>query len=455
MTESGIHHIQHVEGHGLNTQFGQFFAKDIENKRPPHTQETLAVLKEIDKQALQSVGLFESETFPGTKLSYTMLEVSPSVIQRIFTPEREDPFAESDTPPSESWFLFGGFDKPPRGGAHHGLDMGMDRFFRSLGKAGRSLREGEKTGPIYIYSLGSGTGIGEVVTQAYIDSINTKDGFDGRGKVGAEFIQKALKGTGADENTKVGLEGVSMGTTTVDATLAHLPSELAERAMKRLISPAGIHSPKHIHRTVQLASVGLEDIYRKTFSEPMKFMKRQAEPSFNARLSAQFPPGSPEQEKLKKQLATKSGQLLFKGNPLKKEAHRYYISSGMYDPLTTGPKKMIEGIVAKKRARVTPSQKAFKKLLLQRAQLNNHPDPLMQSELDSQIAYYKNNVFLTRDSRKPQATGTYAKSEGRSIDIPFNHTHYFGFTNSYERWGKLAEFAKNSAKIASNSDELK
>lgn len=334
--------------------------------------------------------------------------------------------------------------------------MGADRFFRALSEMAAHEKRGEAIGPIRIHSLGSGTGVGETVSQDYVDGIGVRNGFDARGKVNAEFIQRTLAAEGATNDTTVGIEGVSLGASTVEATLQHLPPDLAEKAKKRIVNAVG-HPKKAIHKSAKIAGgIVAENTVRKFFDHTLQFVQSDGDTRMEEVLKARFGEDTPEQKALKGKLAMKSAYTAVLGTPINRNAHRYYETSSLYDPLTTGVVKMAKAELSKRKTHITPGRIGHKKAVLAKHDELRKPDsdPEKLAQLTMNENYYK-TVYGAKPDLTPQRTGIVAQSHGRSIDFPVAQPHYFVFTKAYERWDQIAGFAKKTAQMNSNEPQAK
>lgn len=435
----------------LNTQYGRLFASEIQNADPDvitHKTEILNMLNEVDRQATSNFHTSESQIYPGTALSYIKFEITPEVIERVFkkpgallhsddTPEEEDDKVSEKASPEkvndEKWFMFSAFDYPPRGNAFQSLDIAYDRFFRLLPKVARRMRRGEDVPKIEIYALGSGTGRGETVSKEFVDGVKN-EGYDTKGKVYAEFVEKFGPKENEVNNTHLVLQGVSMGTASVNSLIKYLPQSLAEASQKLLDNPAGVHGKssfiKRVGKSIQ-AGLGLvaEDFTRKRGGDnTMKVVKEGDEHLDKYMVEVMhLPENTPEQQELKSNLSKWTGIALLKGQPLHSDEERYYIRKGYRDPITFSPGRVMQIKREIGRPISTHSQER-------------------SSDLGEDL-YHKDNGSNTEEliTTPEQAKQRFVvNDQGRSIEVANDNAHFFVTTKSYPRWNQIAEYGINT-----------
>lgn len=387
------------------------------------------ILQEIDSQSLENFNTFEPEGFPGTKLSYSRLEVTPDLVDRLggkseeisgnTTDDALDEESEIESKPKAA-FLFTAIGQPPDGNAFMVQDMAIDRFTRYLPTVARAIREGHIPPKMEIYMMGSGTGEGESVTEEFVENMKKK-GFDSYGGIYAKFIEEEM--AKKDPATRILLQGVSMGTVTASSAYGHLSPEIQEKAQRLLDNPAGTHEPgiKGIFKGAQAAiGVAVEGFARSKFDSVGKTLNRKKPNLSNAlesknqadhdlldlesdnprEILEQLAEGHDESlqdDKNKKQLFRALAGRLLKGAGLDTDK-RGFIRQGLYDPLTTSPKKIYEN-------------------------------------------YRRRSSDVTSYGGKAINLAVPMKDRGRILTAPMDRSHIFIYEN-FKRWNQIINYCK-------------
>lgn len=385
--------------YGLVTPFHaatlQAFAKEM----PEKAAELDAVLSEIDRQAVENFGVYESETKPGVSFSYSKLSISPEIIRHFassFGGQQEADVAlpeevekDNEEAKRQDYFLFSAFAPPPDGNAFTAQDVAIDRFIRLLPQVANSIRNGKAPPEITIYMLGAPTGFGGTVTSEWTQSIKAQ-GLEPQGELYAEFVQKHARN---DKSARIVLQGISRGAVVAQKTSAALTDEMRTKARLLLDNPAGEHTDKSGGNDgLQIAAgIAAETIARLVFDDMMKTLNKEGPKFMDALIEKTgIQKDGSVQTALKRGAVLAEASALLKGSSLDTESTRAYIRRAMYDPLTFSRERLAE-IYAK------------------------------QQE-GNRLPFLKN---------------------GKSIEVPFKGTHFFIY-DRYKRWAQILDFVKNT-----------
>ncbi len=403
----------------LKSPYAIAFMERAQRKIPENVGGMNVILEDIDRQAVENFGLFKPEKFPGTEISYVKLSVTPDLVRKIAatgeTKQDQPPVEKEETDEGEAKnevaFLFTAMGKPPDGNAYTAEDMGIDRFIRFIPRVARAMKDKNQIPNIDIYLMGAGTGYGEKASQELVDEIK-KRGLDVRGEIYSEFVQKILNGKDLDQ-TRVLLQGVSMGTTTADKTFSQLPDQIKRVTHRLFDNPAGTHSPSLLNKWRGLqATIGLgaEFIQKEGFNSVAKTLGRTKD-SFVEYLFKQkgLKPDTPSEKKTKDDLFKAAGFKLLTGMPLnvgtqedtdetRWTKRRPYIRRGLYDPLTTTPARIAE---------ITRRQ----------------------------------GTPIETHSGNESTIKVPMKKKGRALEVPFKGTHFFMYEN-FDRFNQIINYCK-------------
>ncbi len=398
--------------------------KEFNKKHPESSEQMQIVLKEVQGLAIKNFTVHESIIYPGVSFSYTKLPVNADLIQKIApidksqSPEPETPedtnqenSAEAKPPKDRVIFLFVPFAPPPDGSGLSPLDMGIDRVMRNIPRVAHALKNGETPPNIDIYCIGTPIGFAGKSTEEYRDAI-IKDGLAANGKMYGAFMNEKLKGMDP-ENTYVLAQGASMGAINADQAVMYLSPEFKKHTQILLDVPAGHHEPITPPwtqkptivnpRGIQTASMlGAETTFRMLTDPKMKDQGERAKRLYEY-LSKEknIAPDNSSQTKLKLRCLYETGLKLVKGSPLNTDVNRTYIRSGTFDPLSTGPLRIGERVASN--------------------------------------ALNKAKKYLGLGEIKGI---TSVKKKGRSLEFPYNTSHFWAYTRRFNRWEQAFKYCK-------------
>lgn len=324
----------------LKTPYCNVFMELAKKEIPQNADSMRIILEDVDRQAVDNFNLFKSEKFPGTEISFIKLSVTPDLIRRIArTGQVHNANVNSENgteiaAKNEVAFLFTAIGMPPDGNAFTAQDMGIDRFIRSIPKVARAMKAGEAVPNVDIYLLGSGTGYGEKVSKDFVQQVKNK-GIEVRSELYAELIQQMLQGRDLNQ-TRVLLQGVSMGTVSADQTYARLPEDIKKVSQRLFDNPAGTHRKGNVLAGFQ-ATAGLigEGLVRNTFDPAAKILNSKRLEFAKYLLEKKgVSPDTKEDKWVKSDLFKVTVGKLLKGVPLNLK-DRAFIRKGVKDPLTT------------------------------------------------------------------------------------------------------------------------
>ncbi|MDO8486775.1 MAG: hypothetical protein Q7S45_00565 [Candidatus Curtissbacteria bacterium] len=363
--------------------------REINKQKPEIAPDMQTILEEIERQSIDNFAIYESKEFPGVAFSYTKLTVTPEIVKKIAGENYRLPDSnpQDQNPENRVIFEFGVFTPPPNGHALSLLDMPIDRFIRNIPKVFHT-KEGHIPPTIDIYALGSPIGYGGTVTPEYLEAL-IKNGLEANGRIYGEFMNEKLRDLDP-KNTHVLAQGASMGAINADQAVLHLLPDFKEQTQVLLDVPAGHHNPKLVNRLKGLQTAvmfGAETGTRMLFDPKMKGLGNRTKKLYQYLSQAKnIPADGSDQTRLKWRCLYETGLKLVKGSPLE-ESQRHFIRAGIYDPLTTGPKRFF----------------------------------------DTYRRWNKNIVF---------------KGIGHSLEFPIATTHFWFYTQRFNRWERIIKNCK-------------
>lgn len=324
--------------------------KEAKAKIPGHEASINTIFSEINKQAIENFGIFNSQDFPGVSFTTTKLSITPELLGKLskslnLTPEfmaglstkPED--VEGDSVSSKEstrdtrdqvWFVEPAFGAGKIGNAFSALDMGIDRFIREMPKVAYALKHGLKPPKIDIYVVGSPISLGGSVTKQWCDEVN-RVGFDTHGRVYAEFVKQAVGENAGDK--RVVISGPSRGSITAERTFHFYTMGMTDEEKKQVQGlydiPAGSHErflPLQLVKSANMAlGMGAEFGVRVLFDETSKDLGK-TEGKFFDELAKQknIPQDSKAQERFKLRAFLGELKALGKGTPPDKNERGYY-----------------------------------------------------------------------------------------------------------------------------------
>ncbi len=205
-------------------------ALTIARKEVPGVEKEVSkLLENIDRQGIENISSYKSQVFEGVQIPYSKVDVN-----RLAS-ESFDSLAGDYSDKREIHIIFCGLALPPAGHPFTAWDMVYDRAIGLLPKVVNPLSEGEKPPLVEVYSFGSPNGLGGKVTREWVEAI-AKEGFAKYGEVYAELVKSLVPKD--RENTRVIFEGMSMGSSTAQATATELGQEY--RIQLLLDNPVGL-----------------------------------------------------------------------------------------------------------------------------------------------------------------------------------------------------------------------
>lgn len=274
-------------------------------KAPGHERSFGIVFDEINRQAIDTFGAYQSEAFKGVSFSMMKLTVTPEMVASL----GQDLKVNHDAPKGEgpqnyTYFIEPAFGAGAVGNAFSALDMGIDRYMRELPKVARALKHGEKPPKIDIYVLGSPISLGGKVTEEWVRKVN-EEGFNVHGELYADFVQNHLPSN--LEGTRVIIQGPSRGAITAERTFHSLPEDIKDHAQGLYDVPAGYHTPivpVQVLKSINMAvGMGTEFGVRVALDETSRVLTK-LEPNFFKDIAKVK--NLPEDDKEQKSLKTKA-----------------------------------------------------------------------------------------------------------------------------------------------------
>lgn len=316
---------------------------EITDKVEGHERSLSIIFNEINKQAIDSFGVFKSDKYPGVTFSTIHLSITPELIRKINNhspiPEESN---ESQTK-DQAWFVEPAFGMGDIGNAFSALDMGIDRFIRELPKVSRALKNGEKPPKVDIFVLGSPMAFAGSVTGEWNDEVS-QTGFNAHGKLYAEFVEKNLPEN--LDNTRVVISGPSRGSVTSERTYHYLPDEIKQHAQGLYDIPAGTHSnilPLQFVKSTNMAiGMGAELGIRIAGDRTSKDLGKTEGPFYKRiRELKNIPEDSKEQSGLKFKSFLEEMKALGRGTEPDFEERGYYRAPDL-DPTNIKPEGLID-----------------------------------------------------------------------------------------------------------------
>ncbi|MBI4096217.1 MAG: hypothetical protein HY425_00685 [Candidatus Levybacteria bacterium] len=341
---------QHLQESRQNSELAAPYVtairKEAKNKIPGHERSLDIVFDEINRQAIESFQINNSEKFPGISFSSVHLSVAPELIKKInpqinMAQESGLTNGSEDKPKHYAYFLQPAFGAGGGGNPYSVLDLGIDRFIREMPRIMGALRRGERPPVIDIYLVGAPQAFGGKVTPEWVEDVK-KRGFEPHGELYAEFMQKQLStDTKEFEKTRIIMQGVSKGASTSVATSRNLQEDLKKKTQRLYDVPIGIHQRNLLSKIVKGANMlsgmagemAARTIGAKIGTDIASKSLSQTEPQFYKDMASKFDlkPDDAEQRRLKASCLVPEVLALIRGNPIDK-SERTFIRKPEIDP---------------------------------------------------------------------------------------------------------------------------
>lgn len=392
--------------------------REAQEKIEGHDRSLSLIFNEINNQAIDSFGIFNSERFPGVSFSTIHLSITPELIKKI---NNSQDFPQLEENPSQTkdqiWFVEPAFGMGDIGNAFSALDMGIDRFIREMPKVARALKHGEKPPKVDIYIMGSPIAFGGTVTEEWGKEVG-ETGFDAHGKLYAEFVAKNLPQNLDD--TRVVVNGPSRGSVTAERTYHFLPEEIKEHTQGLYDIPVGSHSRILPLQAVKTANMGvgmagefgiriLADRTSKDLGKTEALFYKQLRKIKN------IPQDSKEQSGLKLKSFIAEVKALARGTPPDYDERGFYRAPEL-DPTNI----KLEGIINRLWGPVSERRKLV---------VNK-----VQRMLNSRVKEYETHPRFIRDRGRKMVVSTSRKA------------HNFPWKKSFQRWESVLEYCETPTK---------
>lgn len=455
----------------IRSPYSEVYEQEFLKVHPEDEAAADVIFEDLDKQILDSYESYRSEAYPGVAFSHTALRITPELIKKIrATDPNSTPLPEGSLKPATSkdqkWFLFTAWSLPPGGDALTVGDLGIDRFMRLLPTVARAIKANEIPPNAEINLMGSPTGFGGEVNQAWIDAIKT-EGFDAYGKLYAEYVKKNVPDDPAKlANTRIVLQGVSKGTIVADKTFEHLTPEIQAHTQELIDNPAGNHKATPIIKYLSGLKVfsGLigETVVRLAGDPTMRgLMKRDK--AFYKAVSDQkgITPDSPEQTKFKRDAVIHEGLRLLSGTPLDTEDNRMFVRRSTTDPLTFNPIKLGQVYFETGRQIETVSQKLarqedeFRREELLDLQAQAEAEGMSKEELEARAEtlldrpdYYQRELAAAGEEfpEEKARRAISASQDSRALEVGIKAKgHFFSLYRNWDTWKQRIDYVKSPA----------
>lgn len=407
--------------------------KEIQRNKPEISGQMQIILEEVERQALENFTIYKSETYPGVSFSYTRILVTPEIVKKIAQLDPQSELADIDldklTYSSKTRLNvgFGPFAPPPEGHALGLLDMATDRFIRNLARIAQAMKKGEPIPKVEIITVGTPVGYGGTTTKEYLKDL-IKDGFETNGKLFGELLNKLTAGIDL-ENLSLLVQGASMGIVNADKAANHLPQALRDKTLVLLDAPAGHHSPHlkdrwRLKGTQTILGFAAETGVRMATDRRLKGQTKRTKDFYAYLAQTKDIPTDNRKQTLMKWLALgENAWNLGWGTEIDTEHVGTTLRSGIYDPLTARPGRILE--IRRKIGQ--PVETAYQK------RRKEHPEDYNDAK----------EKYPSPDQAKINLP---TRHRGKALEFPYTNTHFWFYSKRFNRWQKIIEYCQSEKK---------